>query len=79
MSRPGGNPELEKHQYQQKYNWDEPCTAQFNVRLPPSLLEELKQIDNYQELVRKAIANLVDEHSAIASSDGDFDPEDLII
>ena len=75
--RPGGNPELEEYQYQQKYDWDEPCTAQFNIRLPPSLLAELKKIEGYQELVRRAIANIVDEQQAIA--DGDFDPEDLII
>ncbi len=61
MSRPGGNPELDKHQYQQKYNWDEPCTAQFNIRLPPTLLGELKQIDNYQEKVRQAIALIVEQ------------------
>ncbi len=61
MSRPGGNPELDKHQYEKQYNWDEPCSAQFNIRMPPSLLKELKQIDNYQEKTRKAIANLVEE------------------
>jgi hypothetical protein len=60
MSRPGGNPELENHQFEQKYDWDEPCTAQFNIRLPPSLLAELKKIDNYQERVRQAIAKIVD-------------------
>ncbi len=59
--RPGGNPDLEQHQYQQRYNWDEPCTAQFNIRLPPSLLAELKQIDNYQEKVRQAIAFIVEQ------------------
>ena len=63
--RPGGNPDLIDHQFEQKYDWDEPCTAQFNIRLPPSLLAELKQIDNYQELVRRAIADIVEEHLAI--------------
>lgn len=61
--RPGGNPELEKHQFEQKYNWDEPCTAQFNIRLPPSLYQELKKIDNYQEKVRQAIASIVDSET----------------
>lgn len=77
--RPGGNPDLEQFQFEQKYDWSEPCTAQFNVRLPPSLYQELKKIEGYQELVRRAIADIVDEQRAIASEDGDFDPEDLII
>ncbi len=61
MSRPGGNPELNKHQFDQKYRWDEPCTAQLGLRLPPSLSKELKQIDNWQEKIRHAIADLVEE------------------
>jgi hypothetical protein len=65
MSRPGGNPDLDKHQFDKQYNWDEPCTAQFNIRLPPSLLAELKTVKNYQELVRQAIADLVEEELAI--------------
>ncbi|MDJ0902209.1 MAG: hypothetical protein QNJ55_25745 [Xenococcus sp. MO_188.B8] len=59
MSRPGGNPELDKHQFDKKYSWDEPCTAQLGLRLPPSLYEELKTLDNWQEKTRKAIAKLV--------------------
>ena len=34
----------------------ESCTAQLNVRVPPSLLSELKNQDNWQEFVRQAIA-----------------------
>lgn len=34
----------------------ESCTATLQVRVPPSLLAELKKKDNWQELVRVAIA-----------------------
>jgi hypothetical protein len=60
MSRPGGNPELKKHQFEQKYNWDESCSAKMTLRLPPSLYAEIKKLPNWQEEVRKAIANIVD-------------------
>lgn len=54
--RPGGNPELEKYHFKQKYPWDEPCTAKATLRFPPYLLEELKKIPNWQEFARQAIA-----------------------
>ncbi len=64
MPRPGGNPELAKYQFEQRYTWDEPCTAKLSMRVPPSMLEELKSLPNWQELVRQAIAAKL---SAIAS------------
>ncbi len=54
--RPGGNPELKKYQFEQKYSWDEPCSAKLTLRLPPSLYEELKKIPDWQEFARQAIA-----------------------
>ena len=54
--RPGGNPGLKKYQFEQKYNWDEPCSATFTLRVPPSLLKELKKIPDWQEFTRQAIA-----------------------
>ena len=59
MPRPGGNPEIVKYSFKQKYEWDEPCSAKMTLRLPPSLYEQLKQVPDWQEEVRQAIASLV--------------------
>ncbi len=58
MSRPGGNPELVKHQFQQKYDWDEPCNAKMTLMLPASMKQAIKDgaIENWQETCRQAIA-----------------------
>jgi hypothetical protein len=63
--RPGGNPDLEKYQFQPKYDWDEPCTAKMTLRLPPSLYENLKKIDRWQEKTRIAIAEVVESENRI--------------
>ena len=52
--RPGGNPEIKKYGF--KTNRAESCTAQISLRIPPSLKAELTQKENWQELVRQAIA-----------------------
>jgi hypothetical protein len=54
--RPGGNPDLKKYQFKQKYNWDEPCDRLINLKVPASMKDSLQKIDGWQELVRKAIA-----------------------
>jgi hypothetical protein len=56
--RPGGNPQLEKYQFEQKYDWDEPCTEKMTLRLPPSMKAAIKAglIENWQEVARQAIA-----------------------
>jgi hypothetical protein len=54
--RPGGNPELKKYQFKQKYDWDEPCNSRLVLRVPSSMKDSLKEINGWQELVRKAIA-----------------------
>ena len=59
MSNPKGNPEIVKYSFKQKYEWDEPCSAKMTLRLPPSLYEQLKQVPDWQEEVRQAIASLV--------------------
>jgi hypothetical protein len=56
MGRPGGNPGLKDYQFEQKYKWDEPCSEQLVVRVPPSMKAGLIKIDKWQELVRRAIA-----------------------
>ena len=58
MSRPGGNPGLEKYQFQQKYDWDESCTEVITLRIPPSMKKAIKDglIKNWAEVCRQAIA-----------------------
>ena len=65
--RPGGNPDLEEYQFEQKYDWDEPCTAKMTLRLPPSLYAEIKKLPNWQETVRKAIVKELEQAKTNAS------------
>ena len=65
--RPGGNPDLEEYQFEQKYDWDEPCTAKMTLRLPPSLYAEIKKLPNWQERVRIAIAKELEQAKTDAS------------
>jgi hypothetical protein len=64
--RPGGNPELKKYQFQQKYDWDEPCTSRLVLRVPESMKLSLQEINGWQELVRKAIAERLNEVQSAA-------------
>ena len=57
QGRPGGNPNLVKYQF--STDREESCTAKMTLRLPPSQYAKLKEIDNWQEKVRLAIASLV--------------------
>ncbi len=56
--RPGGNPDLAKYHFQQKYDWDEPCTDRMQLRMPPSMKAAIKAglIEDWQEVCRQAIA-----------------------
>ena len=64
--RPGGNPDLEKYQFQQKYEWEQPCSEKVSLRVPPFMKEAIKagEIKNWQEVVRQAIAAALDETSS---------------
>ncbi len=42
----------------------EACTAQINVRIPPSLKAKLKDVDNWQEGVREYLQKIVEPKSA---------------
>jgi len=55
MPRPGGNPTLAEHQF--TTDREEPCTAKLQVRVPPSMLNELKSYENWQEIVRTLVSN----------------------
>ncbi len=61
--RPGGNPDIVKYGFKQQYEWDEPCSASIALRLPSSLSKDLKKIPDWQELVRQAIAEIVEKNS----------------
>ena len=56
--RPGGNPELKKYHFSQKYDWREPCSERMQIRMPPFMKAAIKagEIKDWQELCRKAIA-----------------------
>ena len=60
--RPGGNPGLEKYQFQQKYDWDEPCTAVLTLRVPPSMKQAIKDGKiKWAEVCRRAIAEEIEK------------------
>ena len=61
--RPGGNPDLAKYHFEQKYDWDEPCTEKMTLRLPASMKAAIKagEIEDWQEVARKAIAAALSE------------------
>lgn len=46
---------------QYKTHRKESCTAQINVRIPPSEKAKLKHVENWQEEVRKLITQLTDQ------------------
>lgn len=50
------NPPIENYF---KTDRKESCTAQISVRIPPSLKAKLKNVDNWQELVRQALEEAV--------------------
>jgi hypothetical protein len=54
MSNPKGNPNIK--QYGFKTDREESLTAKLSMRVAPSMLDELKKQENWQELVREAIA-----------------------
>ena len=61
--RPGGNPDLAKYHFEQKYDWDEPCSERMQLRMPPSMKAAIKagKISDWQEVARKAIAAALEE------------------
>ena len=62
MAKPRGNPEVSKYHF--KTDRKEPCTAQLNLRVQPSLLEKIKQQENWQEFVRQTLAEKLEIKSA---------------
>ena len=54
MSNPKGNPKIKEYGF--KTDREESLTAKLSMRITPSMLNELRKKDNWQELVRQAIA-----------------------
>jgi hypothetical protein len=59
--RPGGNPDLEQHQF--STDRAESLTEKLTIRIPPSMMAALKQRENWQELVRNAIAQALQQEN----------------
>jgi L-lysine 2,3-aminomutase len=54
MSNPKGNPKIKEYGF--TTDREESLTAKLSMRITPSMLDKLKQQDDWQELVRQAIA-----------------------
>lgn len=59
MARPGGNPDLVHYQF--TTDREEPLIAKLSMRVTPSMLEQLRQQENWQEFVREAISQRLKE------------------
>ena len=61
MARPGGNPELEKYQFKQKYGWEESCKVTIGLRIPKDWKDRLNAVEGWQEKLRGALAQILEE------------------
>jgi hypothetical protein len=61
--RPGGNPDITKYGFKQKFDWDEPCNEKMTLRMPLSMKEAIKAglIEDWQEVARQAIASEIEK------------------
>lgn len=60
--RPGGNPNLERFQFEPEYDYgSETCSEFLALRVPPSLKAKLKAgaLDDWQELVRQTLLHAI--------------------
>ena len=61
--RPGGNPDIKKYGF--TTDRDEPLRSRLQLRVPDSMKQQLEQQDNWQEFVRQAIAEKLQQASGI--------------
>ena len=59
--RPGGNPNLANYSFKQK--GDEPLDVHVSLRITRTMKEKLNKVDNWRELVRRAIAQALEEEA----------------
>jgi hypothetical protein len=57
--RPGGNPDLVKHQF--TTDREEPCSERIQIRLPRSLKERIQEIPNWPEWARITLAEKLND------------------
>lgn len=57
--RPGGNPDFGKKIGFKAPEGQEPNSAQLFLRVKPSLLNKVKSLDNWQDVVREKLEELV--------------------
>lgn len=62
--RPGGNPVLKEHRYNTKR--PESVGPKLSIRIEPSVWEALQEQDSWQEEVRKAIAQVVNNKGRLS-------------
>ncbi len=63
MANPKGHPKsIQKYKF--KSTKKEPCDAHLSVRIPGSLLRELKQLDDWQDFVRNTLKEAVNAKTA---------------
>ncbi len=65
MARPGGNPELAKYQFKNKY--DAPLNRKLSINLTEEMHEEVKKRGG-AEFIRLAIAKALSESSDLKSA-----------
>lgn len=61
MIKRKGNPDIKNYGF--STDRPEPLTAKLTVRLPQSMMDELKALDNYPEFVRQAIQKALHEQN----------------
>ena len=66
MSNPTGNPNIKNYGF--TTDRAEPLTAKLSMRVTDSMLTKLKEQDNWQELVRQAIAKALEEKEELKSA-----------
>ena len=59
VPNPKGNPNIKEYGF--KTDRKESLTAKLSMRVTPSMLNKLKEQENWQELVREAIAKALEE------------------
>ncbi|MGF1486618.1 MAG: hypothetical protein ACFBSE_05840 [Prochloraceae cyanobacterium] len=66
MPNPKGNPNIKKYGF--KTDRKESLTAKLSIRVAPSMLNKLKEQENWQELVRQAIEKALEEKDNFRSA-----------
>jgi hypothetical protein len=68
--RPGGNPELSQYHY--TTDRPESLTSKLSIRIEPSVFNALKQQENWQEDVRRAIAKMLHDKTLLSEELRDY-------